>query len=228
MFEVRFAYELKRAERVASYEYNAGVGSSKVEFYIPGEITWLIELVSIRASQAAQRAITKKVMPPNDIFFEQIIISNNPCDIAQSPEAEMITAQQKIGEKVFSKDRPTKFPLPKDNFYHVILSDMRGYLDSGGDSYDYRQIAYGAAGIPGNRNGLLHYWKNEPIKGLFEESCPLKAARSVQKRIHFLGFVCEQKYREGEIPETALFLPNYHLVSDEEVKAISESFPLKN
>jgi hypothetical protein len=224
MFEVRFAYELHRAGAFAEYEYSAGVGDSTVDFYVPGDITWLIDLVSIRTSQAAKKAIIKKCMPPNDIFYEQIL-SSNANDIAQSPEAEMITAQQKIGEKVFADGKPTKFPVPRDNDYHVILTDMRGFLDFGGDRYDYRQMAYGASGLPQH---YLHYWENEPIKGLLEESCPLRAARFIQERIHFLGFVCEREYREGEIPKASLYLTNHHLLSDEEVKKISQAFPLKH
>lgn len=223
MFEVRFAYELHRAGIFAEYEYSAGVGDSTVEFYIPGDINWLIELVSIRTSQAAKKAITKKCMPPNDIFYQQIL-SSNAKDIAQSPEAEMITAQQKIGEKVFTGGKPTKFPVPRDNAYHVILTDMRGFLDFGGDRYDYRQIAYGAPGLP---HQYLHYWENQPIKGLLEESCPLRAARFIQERIHFLGFVCERDYHEGEIPRASLYLPNPHLLSNGEIIKISQAFPLK-
>src|SRR5712692_1244714 len=57
MFEVRFAQELHRAGVTAEYEFHAGVGDSSVEFRLDTTPTWLIELVSVRASDAAKRAI---------------------------------------------------------------------------------------------------------------------------------------------------------------------------
>src|SRR3989304_4308998 len=96
MFETRFAYELHCAGKCPSYEYNAGVGSSTVEFRVADEVTWLIELVSIRTSQAAKKAITQYG------FIYEKVLSSTATDRAQSEEAEMITAQQKIGEKVFT------------------------------------------------------------------------------------------------------------------------------
>ncbi|MBM4294728.1 MAG: hypothetical protein FJ126_07490 [Deltaproteobacteria bacterium] len=227
MFEVRVAYELHRAGAVAEYEYSAGVGSSTIEFCVQGEIIWLIELVSVRASQAAKKAIIQ------DGFIYKQMLSTDANDRAQSPEAEMITAQQKIGEKVFADNAPTKFPVPRDNFCHVILTDMRGYLDEGGDWLDYRQIAYGAPGIPPNYSWATHYWNtgmgiSEPIRGLFEESCPLRASPFIQERIHFLGFVCERDYREGEIQDISYYLPNPNLLSDETAIKLYKEFPLKH
>lgn len=225
MFEVRFAYELHRAGEVAEYEHNAGVGESTVEFSIPGAVTWLVELVSVRTSQAAKRSVTK-----HGPFYEQVL-STNAEDAAQTPEAEMITAEQKIGEKVFTKGAPTKFPQPSRDIYHMILADMRGYLDEGGDVYDYRQMAYGPSGIPSEDSWTIHYWKTEgrrePIKGLFEKSCPLRAARFIQERIHFVGFVREAEYQDGEITDKAYYLPNPHLLTDDEVRKLYEAFPLR-
>jgi hypothetical protein len=225
MFETRFAHELNRAGENAEYEYNAGVGDSTVEFRVSDNISWLIELVSIRTSQAAKKAITQ-----NGLIYMQKL-SSDAKDKAQSEEAEMITAQQKIGEKVFTKGGPTKFPLPKDNSYHVILVDTHGYLDEGGDVFDYRQMAYGSSGIPPQYSWTIHYWeiepgKLEPIRGLFEDSCPLRAAPFIQERIHFLGFVCERNFYAGEISNRAYYLPNPYLLSNDEARRIYEAFPL--
>lgn len=225
MFEVRFANEILRSGRIAEYEFSAGVGDSTIEFKIPGEITWLIELVSIRTSQAAKKAITQ-----SGLVYQQIL-SSNPDDKAQSEEAEMITAEQKIGEKVFTNGKPTKFPKPDDNVFNVILIDIRGYLDQGGDIFDYRQMAYGASGIPQKYSWMIHYWekeqgKLEPISGLFEKICPLRAASLIQERIHFLGFIRERDYCEGEITNRAYYLPNPLLLSNKEAKKIYDQFPL--
>ena len=226
MFEVRFAYELHRAGKIAEYEHSAGIGDSTVEFCIPGDVTWLVELVSIRTSQAAKKAVTQ-----HGLLYQQIL-SSDAADVAQSPEAEMITAEQKIGEKVFANGVQTKFPQPAGNVYHVILSDMRGYLDEGGDVFDYRQMAYGPSGIPSQYSWTTHYWKTEagklePIKGLFEKSCPLRAARFIQERIHFVGFVREQEYQDGEIPHKAYYLLNPHLLTNEQARKLYEAFPLR-
>ena len=198
MFEVRYAYELHRKGVTAQYEYSAGVGGSTVEFRVTDKISWLIELVSIRTSQAAKNAVTQSGM-----IYQQILATDSE-DIAQSEEAEMITAEQKIGEKVFSDGKPTKFPKPQKDVYNVILVDARGYLDGGGDAFDYRQMAYGVSGIPKQYAWMTHYWKNDkgipkPITGLFEEACPLKSAQYIQERIHFLGFINEESFVDDEI-----------------------------
>jgi hypothetical protein len=80
------------------------------------------------------------------MIYEQTL-RTDATDHRQSEEAEMLTAEQKIGEKVFADGRPTKFPVPS-SAVHAIVVDMRGYLDEGGDIFDYRQMAYGPSGIP--------------------------------------------------------------------------------
>lgn len=141
MFEVRFAQELHREGMTAEYEFAAGVGDSTIEFRLPTTPPWLIELLSVRTSDAAKRAIRKVGM-----IYEQLL-GPIPEDPARSEGGEMITAEQKIGEKVFANGRPTKFPA-LDGSLRLILTDIRGYLDEGGDVLDYRQMAYGNHGIP--------------------------------------------------------------------------------
>jgi hypothetical protein len=214
MFEVRFAYELHRAGVSAIYEYQAGVGNSRVEFKTETSPPWLIELVSVRTSDAAKRAIRQ-----TGLIYEQLL-APTPDDPARSEEAEMITAEQKIGEKVFVDGKPTKFPPISDSL-HLILTDIRGYLDEGGDTFDYRQMAYGARGIPAEYSWMIHYWeiepgKTQPIKGLFETDNPLRSARYIQERIHFLGFVREREFREGEICEVAYYPANPHIFEDQD------------
>jgi hypothetical protein len=224
LFEVRFAFELHVAGLTADYEFSAGVGDSTVDFFVPGPVNWLIEIVSVGVSQAVQRATRKAGL----IYVQHL--SSDSVDCAQSEEAEMITAEQKIGEKVMSNGVPVKFPTP-GVARHLILTDTRGYLDDGGDIWDYRQMAYGAAGIPVDRAELIHYWRGpsgraEPIKGLFEQGNPLKAAALIQQRIHFLGFVCEHSFEEGEI-RNGYYCANWHLFpTDADAKDAWASFPL--
>lgn len=226
MFEVRFAYELWRAGLSADYEYNAGVGNSTVEFRVETSSEWLIELVSIRASQASKRA-----MRQSGLFWEQTFRTDSE-DEAQSPEAEMITAEQKIGEKVFTSGAPTKFPEPSGSL-HAVVADARGYLDHGGDFFDYLQMAHGAPAFKPRDLWNLHYWEErpgelEPIKGLYEDSNPLQSAKYVQERIHFLGFVCESEFRDDEIPDRTVLFHNPHLFADHEhaIRAF-ETYPLR-
>jgi hypothetical protein len=226
LFEVRFAYELHAADVTPVYEHSAGVNGSTIDFRLPAARDWLVELVSLRASAPSKSAIRKTGM-----LYEQVL-TTMASERAQSEEAEMITAEQKIGEKVLADGKPTKFP-PPGNAINAIVADMRGYLDEGGDVFDYRQMAYGAAGIPEEHQWMIHYWEAEPgkleaISGLFEKSNRLRSAPLIQQRIHFLGFVREREYAEGEIRNTAYYLANPHLFASEgEARAAFETFPLR-
>lgn len=229
LFEARFAYELHRRGVRSEYEHPAGVGDSTVEFKISTSKEWLIELVSVGESDGIRHA-TKT----NGSFTTMSLSSSNArADTSrdeqkQSEEAEMITAQHKIGEKVLSRGQSTKFPRPT-NAIHAILVDMRGYLGEGGDHIDYRQIAYGPDGVPRDQKHFVHCWQGKPIRGLFErlENHPAKAASLLQERIHMLGFIVEKDYRESEIASRAYWLPNPHLVSGSLEEDIKLTFPLQ-
>ena len=146
----------------------------------------------------------------------------------------MITAIQKIGEKVYYKNSgQIKFPDIKENVYHMIFTDARGYLDQGGDWLDYAQMSWGASGIPQEHSLAIHYSKNktgikEPIKGIFEESCPIESSKYIRERIHFLGFVCEKDFVENEIKKNACYFYNPNLFSYEAAEKVFNLFPLKN
>ena len=87
MFEIRFAYELYRAGISAKYEFSGGVGDSTIEFRLNTTPIWLIELVSVRTSDAAKRAVRKL-----GLISEQLL-SPTPGDPGRSEEGEMITAR---------------------------------------------------------------------------------------------------------------------------------------
>lgn len=55
----------------------------------------------------------------------------------------------------------------------------------------------------------------------------VRAARFIQERIHFLGFVREREFQNNEITQKAYYLPNPHMLTNEEAKKIYEKFPLK-
>lgn len=227
MFEVRYARELFRAGASAQYEFAAGEGKSTVEFRLNTQPAWLIELVSVRTSDSARRA-TREIRP---LFYEQLLRATED-EPGRGAEGEMITAQQKIGEKVFSRGGPTKFPS-LDGSLRLILVDIRGYLDEGGDHWDYYEMANGRRALPAeSREFLGHFWKNregkvEPIKGLFERGNPLAAAQYMRERIHFIGFIRERSFRAGEIRDWSLLLPNPELLSSTaDQLAAYRSYPL--
>ncbi|MBV1929591.1 MAG: hypothetical protein KUG81_08795 [Gammaproteobacteria bacterium] len=233
LFEARLAYELSKKNLEIQYEFPAGVGDSTIEFKISDSMEWLIELVSVCESDGIKLATQI-----SGNTFSTLLTSNNlikrdsensvPIEIQkQTEEAEMITAQHKIGEKVFSRGNPTKFPAPK-NAIHGILIDMRGYLGLGGDRVDYRQIAYGPNGVPDDAKELIKCWEGAPIRGLFEkiDSHPARAANLLQERVHLLGFIAENEYRESEIIEKAYWLTNPFLVSSELEDKMKRTSPL--
>jgi hypothetical protein len=210
MFETRYAYELHLAGATADYEFSAGVGKSTIDFRIHGNPEWLVELVSLRVSNAIKRA-TKQNGLSSELFLQ-----TNADDKTQSIEGEILAAQKRIGEKVFVKKRGvhTKFPQPSTSI-HMILVDMRGFCGlGGGDANYYKQIAYGAASVPRDKRWAVSKWEGKPIKGIFESILdhPHKAAPIMQERIHFIGFVAEKDYQPGEIRDnTTLFSnPNLH------------------
>jgi hypothetical protein len=230
MFEVRFAEELHRAGATAEYEFYAGIGKSTIDFRLKTEPGWLTELVSIRTSNAARRA-TRQVGP---LYYEQLF-RLTPEDPGTSVQGEMITAQQKIGEKVLSRSGPTKFP-PLDGSLRLILTDMRGYLDERGRFEDYYEMAYGWRSLkrlfPDHWEVLVHTWTGpdgrvEPIKGLFETENPLAAAKLIRERIHFLGFIKEEKFSDNEIREYCLLLSNPTIFANQSAaQSAYSTFPL--
>jgi hypothetical protein len=113
---------------------------------------------------------------------------------------------------------------------------MRGYLDGGGKPEDYWEMAYGCRALkqfsPDHWEAMVHCWtvedgRVEPIKGLFEPRNPLSAAKLIRERIHFLGFVKEEKFSDSEIRQTSLLLPNPELLAtQDEVKSAYSTYPL--
>jgi hypothetical protein len=221
LFEVRFAFDLHVAGSSAEYEYAGGLGTSTLDFRIHSPVEWLVELVSVQESKATIQASID-----DGTFFGITLTALPGMDSKVSEAGEMLLVQQKIGEKVYA-NKAIKFPLPAKGRFHMIVVDMRGYL--GGipvvDQFDYRQIAGGAYRIP---DAFVQLWGDGPIKGLFEIGNPLRAARFVRDRVHFLAFVREWDYTEGEIHEIIRFFANPHLFKDvDDAKLTLSSFPVR-
>lgn len=226
-FELRYAETLHLAGAKADYEVSCGVGGSTVDFRVHATPSWLVEVVGLRASDAVQAAIH------DDGTFASLMLTSPQPDAPfaeqiQSEEAEIIKAQERIGEKAFRGKAPIKFPVPAGEI-HMIMVDARGFIGVGGDSYDWRHIANGSDGLP---QPMVRSWKNpqtgatEPIAGLFEPGCPGRASPTVRERIHVIGFVCEKTFERLEIGRAAFYAFNPSLV-DDTVCAAWESWPLR-
>lgn len=229
LFELRFAAELDGLQIYPKpkYEFQAGVGDTDVDFMVQaGDFQWLIELVCVEESDAV-KAVTIK-----EGLFETMLLSSDNKDKRQSEEAEILLVQQKIGEKVYlrKKGRAVKFPPPSKNSFNVILVDMRGYRgDSAStDKFDYREIAFGEDGLDGKLSS--HHWPDKegqkrPIKGIFDKNNPLEAMKTVQERIHFIGFVNERKYGAGDMRAQIYFCANNLLFNEDEARGLFNKSP---
>lgn len=220
MFEVRYAHELFLAGSEAIYEFATGIGDSSVDFLTATSPTWLIELVSVRTSDATRRA-TRKVG-----LVSETLLMPTANDPDRSEVGEIIRVQGKVGEKVWAGSSPTKFP-PISGSYHMIVIDMRGFLLHGGGEGDYAEIAYGTQLFRPDQFPFLHRVSGRPIKGIFEPDNARAAASLVQERVHFLSFVCERDFYEGEIHDVAFNVPNYNSFGDTDAAvAALKSHPL--
>jgi hypothetical protein len=228
LFEARIAYALYRRGVKIQYEYPTGVGSSSVDFHVVSNgHSWLIEIVKIGESAAAAAATHY-----DDPYIARVLrtpaAGATKAQSKQSPEGELLLVEQKITEKVMRGGKPIKFPAPT-NAFHMIIVDTRAFLN-GGDADDYAQIAYGPAGMKYQSNVLN--WPNpdtgkwEPIKGLFHPENPLRGAKLIHERVHFLGFVAEKVYKDGEISKVMIPFSNPLFADKETADAAWNTHPL--
>ncbi|MGO8763092.1 MAG: hypothetical protein ACLP2P_16250 [Desulfobaccales bacterium] len=218
LFEIRFANSLAMAGVTAEYEHSTGEGNTTVDFKVNLDPPWLVELVSLHESEAFKEACFTSGE------LQGFMLSSNAIDPRQSEEGEIIKAQERIGSKLYDKKRgPIKFPKPNEAI-HMVMVDARGFLGDGqGDKADWRQIAHGPHGL---KDCFIRFWTDPktgqcaPIRGLFEQSCPLPASRVIQERLHIIGFVCERTFEEGEIKERAFYCGNPAMFENEEKERI--------
>ncbi|MES2304655.1 MAG: hypothetical protein V4558_04070 [Gemmatimonadota bacterium] len=229
LFELRFAAEIHDAGLEAEYEFAAGVGDSTVDFRMVHEGTeWLIELVSVMTSDAVREATVE------DGLKFSVSLGSGAQDPRQSLAGEMILVQQKIGGKVHANGGPTKFPPPRMGTRQLVYADVRGYGITGGDVWDYRQIAYGPEGLIGSGVPFGAQWKSPTgegggVRGLFQqENTSQRSAQLVRERLHFIGFSANDVYAPGALRADTLLLANPGLLLGEgEVRAAYEAYPLR-
>jgi hypothetical protein len=230
LFEARVAHTLHR-KRIADvqYEYAAGVGDSTVDFRFGTAPEFLVEVVSIGRSAAVERATFH-----NGPMFGTILTSphsdQSEEERQESEEGEGLLAIQKIGEKVYGRRAPVKFPLPQESRYHVVVVDMRGHL-GGGDIDDWRQIAFGAeAVVPEWRKHWLGKDGNPmPVRGVWHPDNPMRFAATARERLHAIMFVAEEHYQDDGLGIGSWTAANPHLfAAEEEARRALDLFPLRN
>jgi len=191
LLEVRIAYAFHQNGLSPEYEFATGSGAKSVDFRVQASPGWLIEVVSLRESNAVREATRQEGM------FTSLALNSSSEDPRYSEEGEILRAMEHIADKA------AKFPEPGAGTFHVILTDTRGYLLGMGDPGDYREIAYGSNAV---RPEQAHYWNGRPILGLFDPSNARNSARLVQGRIHYLGFLAERQYCKGEIENKTCYM----------------------
>lgn len=100
LIEIRFAYALHLSGASASYEQQVGIGKSSIDFVTCGNPSWMIEVMSLRESQAIKNASWE-----NEPFFG-MELSSDAKDPRQSEEGEVLKAQERICSKVVTPKHP--------------------------------------------------------------------------------------------------------------------------
>ncbi len=222
LFELRFAHELYLNKYTPTHEYPTGMANSTIDFFLAQNPNLLIELVSVNESDYVkdmtyQEALLDEKEEPIGQVGKFLHLSGN--DQAK----EMITLQQKIGEKVFKEGQATKFPLPSHDNLNIIIVDERGFC--GGDSLDRdqrRQLIYG----PDHEElDTIYSIDKSPILGLFDPNNKRQYVQLLKERIDAIGFIFEKKFGANEIATSISYYFNY-LRSD--YHSLHEVFPFKN
>lgn len=250
LLEARIAHKLHHQGIQFDYEYKTGVGGSSVDFRIGGDPEFLIEVVSLRTSKGVKEASYDQ----GDWFGFSMSSENLACEELkrQSEEAEIITAQRKLGEKVYiyKEDKIIKFPEPQAGRFHIIVADVRGLmapafagtlgigdLKQAGDlsaiTYGYWRVDW-VDGHPVRLPVFVPQASTDPpecprqfrqLRGVFEEGADNP---HVRERIHAIHFVCEKSFEPGEIISSASYMiPNKHLIKSKgSWGALANAYPL--
>lgn len=206
LFEARVCHEVSRAGVKAEYEYRAGEGSSGIDLRILGEPEHLIEIVSMDESDALQLATHEEGLMLGG-EARSLMLSSDASDQRLTDAGEMIQLQQKLCAKVFDKDKPHKFPEPKDGVYHAILADVRGFCGGCRPDKDHiRQIMYGPKHV--SNRAYVQSFEGKDVFGIFDSRNKRPAARLMRERIHLIGFCFEREFKPGWIKEYCTWAGN--------------------
>jgi hypothetical protein len=223
LFELRFGYALHQAGITPNYEI-PGEGASTIDFgFSNANETWAVELMRLEESRAL-RAATSDWTDGSGTQWSQRILSSDSEDQTQTESGETLKAIERVCQKFEKDGRPYKFPVP-NNSRNVLLVDFRNFLN-GGDKYDRFHVGIGGESI---RNEVFRrYWNGQLISGVFSEITNLRGAAEARARLHFLGFVNEQRYESGNFSASIEFIANPGLFPNvEAVEQAIQSWPLQ-
>jgi hypothetical protein len=224
LFEVRFAYYLASRGLAPEYECKAGVGDSSVDFFVGGNKSWLLELVSLRPSDAVKKATVtdgnlttmelsgfKAIQARYDATTQGLPASEIERLVAEagkeSIEGEILRAQRQLGEKVMKNGKSHKFPASASDRVHCIVVDGRGFSDGGDNHSEFKFICTGHTDETLDSDELIYKWQDKPILGIFDHSNMHSGAPAMRERIHVIHFISEEEehYVEGGIEQASVF-----------------------
>ncbi|MFM9850242.1 MAG: hypothetical protein ACKVP3_24180 [Hyphomicrobiaceae bacterium] len=209
LFEARFAYALRQAGMAPQYEV-AGEAQSTIDFgFTSGQQGWLVELMRLEETEAAQAATTAEVDEGGFEWFRRLL-TTNAADARQSEEGETLKAVERICQKCERDGQPHKFPAPTGR-YHALLVDFRTFLH-GGDVQDRIHVGLGGRYVKGP--WYQRFWKNRLISGVYSAETTLRGSAQCRERVHFLGFVNETAYEDGAFRAATQFIANPHLFAN--------------
>ncbi len=222
LFELRFAYALHRMGAKPNYEID-GEGTSKLDFgFTSANQRWAVELMRLEETKAV-RSATHASLDENGVLWSSRLLVTGAEDPKQTPERETLKAVQRICRKCERNGSPHKFPVPNGT-YHAILVDFRTF-QNGGDVCDRMHIAMGGESV---KEQFRYYWDDKLISGAFNPKTEMKGAVFLRQRVHFIGFVDEQKYTPDEFAGAIQFVANPNLFANvSDIREAINTWPLQ-
>jgi len=219
LFELRFAYAIYRAGIEPNYEVE-GEGTSTLDFgFTSCGQRWAIELMRLDETEAVKSATHEQNGGDGIKRSSRLLITGNE-NQKQTVEHQMLKAVWRICEKCEHDGSPHKFPFP-DGTIHAILADFRNVR---GDAWDLFHIALGGEYV---RPELQYRWNGNLISGVFSKNNRCRGARYVRERVHFLGFVEEHGFADGDFSRSIRFVANPNiLASIDAVRNAIATWPL--
>lgn len=221
LFELRFGHALHQANVEPRYEV-AGEAQSTLDYsFQAGGRDFLVEMMRLEETAAVKAATTAETFDDGAVMVKRTLTSTGK-DPKQSEEGETLKAVQRICQKFESGGKPHKFPAIGSGT-HILLVDMRTFLN-GGDSWDRIEISLNGNLVP---PGFRHHWQGKVISGVFDAGNTMRGAREARERLHFIGFVNEKTFENGEFGASIQFVANPNIFkTPEEARAALEGWPL--
>jgi len=236
LFKVRFAYHLLSVNlQNIQYGYKTGVGDGQVTFLAKdhNSHSWLIELT--RFDEYCK--IVNDDVPANYAGENHHFILPEGLE-SSAKDLDIIMVQKAILSQVaIPKEgelEPTKFSLPKEGEYNIIIVDVRGC--DAIEEMDYLTILYGSDYLQNNSNkesALIRADHNMPegkaIIGIFDiRHCDHKS-KYLQERINGVGFIAEKFNHQDKSSQLQLHLfhnPTHSSQSFRTTEELRAVFPL--